>query len=434
MNQIKILQPHPTQQIILDHPARNKVIVCGRRFGKTILALAKMFEEGLSIPDSSFFYIAPFLNQAKQISWDLILKAYNNLPDDLKVKKDESALYVKFRDIKQQGISSIYVKGADYPESLKGSGLSGAVLDEYAKMKKIVLDEVVRPSLLDKKGWLLIIGTPQGYNHFYDLYNFALKEENKEDWAVFKYTTYDNPYIDKQEIDKLKKEMSEDFFAQEIMAEFKKFTGLIYKDFDRAIHLIDPIDISNMYKYRAIDCGAVHPFACLWIAVDGDDNWYIYREHNKAGQTMRYHAEFINNNSLGEQYIATYIDPSAKQAALDLGEYGIYTIPAINTVNPNDIEAGIMKIQEKLKKNPVTGKPKLFVFKHCENLIKEFEMYHWDEKKDQTMKPHPIKEMDDSLDSLRYFSNTYQPSRKKAPFEDYMEHTRQNNSNKFTGW
>ena len=407
--------------------------MCGRRFGKTVLALSRLFEEGLSTPDSSFFYVANTYTQAKMIAWNLLMKAYDNLPEILKVKKNESELFIKFKDIKQESVSTISVKGSDNPDSLRGVKLNGCVLDEYAIMKKNVYEEIMRPSLVDLKGWTWFIGTPKGRNHFFDLYNYALGQNN-EDWAAFHFTTYDNPYIPRSEIDKAKEQMQEDYFRQEFLAEFTTFSGLIYKDFKREVHTIGPIDVSMFQKYRSIDFGATHPFVCLWIAVDGDDNWYVYREHSKSNQTTRYHAEIINNNSLGENYIATYQDPSAKQLQLDLAEFGIYTIPANNAVNPNDVNAGIMKIQEHLKIQALTGKPKLFISKDCLCLIKCMENYSWDTDRENNLLNHPKKEADDEADSLRYFSNSYQKPKKIGNMEDWIEHTRDNNFSKFTGY
>lgn len=417
----------------MQNQARNKVINCGRRFGKTVLALAKIFEEGLSTPDSSFFYVAPTYKQAKMIAWEMIVKAYENLPEDLKVKKNESDLFIKFRDIEHKGISTIAVKGADYPDSLRGVRLNGCVLDEYATMKKNVYEEIIRASLIDMRGWCWFIGTPKGKNHFYDLYNFAL-QQNNEDWSAFHFTTYDNPFIPKDEIDKAKEQMNEDYFRQEFMAEFTSFSGLIYKDFKREINVIDPIDISLFQKYRGIDFGATNPFAVTWIAVDGDDNWYVYKEHYKANQTTKFHAELINNNSIGERYVATYQDPSAKQLQLDLAEFGIYTIPANNCTNINDNNSGILKIQEKLKVQPLTGKPKLFIFKNCENVIKEFESYQWDSDSENNLLNRPKKENDHLLDSLKYVMNSYSPRKTTRAVDEFFQNTKRTQSNRFTGY
>lgn len=399
------------------------------------MAIAKLLESALEnqINNNNYFYISPTYKQSKMIAWKMLFEAFSNLPIDLQIKKNESELYVELWNLNKNAKSMIAIKGADDPDSLRGVMLGGCVLDEYARMKKNVFDEIIRPALTDLRGWCWFISTPQGFNHFYDLYNLAQREP---DWAAFKFTTYDNPIIPKEEIDQAKKELNPDYFEQEFLAEFKRFTGLIYKDFDRQTHILDVIDITGMQLYRSIDFGTVHPFVCLWIAVDGDNNWYIYDEYYQSGQVIEHHAKIINNRSLKQNYIATYRDPSAKQLELELAQYNIYSIPAVNTVNSQDIEIGINKIQRQLKIQALTGKPKLFVLRHCENTIREFELYQWEEKKSDDKKTpnKPKKINDDAMDALRYFANTYLPVEKKSSMDLFLEDTNKEVKNKYTGY
>lgn len=365
---------------------------------------------------------------------DMLFTAYNNLPQDLRIKRNESELSIEFWDLKHEGKARISIKGADNPDSLRGVKLAGCVIDEYADIKKDVLDKIIRPALVDYNGWAIITGTPKGFNHFYDLFNFANKPENSNDWVTFHFTTYDNPYIDKKEIELAKKELNEDYFSQEFLGEFKKFTGLVYKDFDRKLHVIEPFDISNFSLYRSIDFGTINPFACVWIAVDGDDNWYIYDEHYQSEKMLEYHANIINSKSVGKDFICNYRDPSATQLELEFAKYGIYLTPAINVVNDANQGVGISKIQQHLKISPFSLKPKLFVFNTCVNTIIEFEKYHWEEQQDDAnFKNIPHKSNDHALDAIRYFANSYIASTHKSNFDKYLENIQENN-NSYTGY
>jgi len=408
--------------------------VCGRRFGKTTLAILKLVHNALNSTDGRFFYVAPTYSQAKMIAWGMLYKIFRQLPKELQVKKNESELYVEIRDVNGTGTSRVELKGADNPDSLRGVKLNGAILDEYADMKENVYQEIIRPALTDLRGWCWFVGTPKGFNHFHDVYKFALEPSN-EDWSAFKCTTYDNPYIPKEDIDLAGIELNEDFFSQEYMADFKKFTGLVYKDFDRTTHIVDNIDVSLFTKYRSIDFGTTNPFVCLWIAVDGDDNWFIYDEHYQPGWSLKQHAEVITSKSMGEEYMATYRDPSAKLLDIELPEFQIYPQAANNAVNPKDVEIGISKIQSQLKINPSTTQPKLFVFRHCENTIREFETYSWQPNKVDTNNLNvPIKKDDHAMDCVRYFSNTYIRNVVPDGFNQWKQEVTKHQGNKFTGY
>jgi hypothetical protein len=122
----------------------------------------------------------------------------------------------------------ISLKGSDRPDTLRGIGLSYVVLDEYASMKVEVWEQIIRPTLADVKGGALFIGTPAGKNHFYDIWQEA-KDEKKEDWEAFQYTSIDNPILDPEEIKTARDTMSTQAFRQEFEASFVSFTGGIFK-------------------------------------------------------------------------------------------------------------------------------------------------------------------------------------------------------------
>ena len=404
---VNVYTPHANQKKIIQSPARFKVIVCGRRFGKTTFALNTIFISALLKQNGTFWYIAPTYRQAKQIAWRMLVKMYHDNDKKLFFKApNESNLSL----IMHNG-TYIELKGADNEDSLRGVGLDGVVLDEMASIKPDVWETVAQPMLADSKGWAIFIGTPKGYNHFYDLYE---KAKVTPQWEAFHFTTYDNSHISGEEIDTHKNQMTEDYFAQEYMADFRKFTGLVYKHFERTRHVIDPFDIPSAWpKWRTIDAGYTNPFVCLWVAQDPETKFfYIYDEHYLAQQTTRYHSEIINGKSFGQYFRGTFIDPSAKQQLAELGQYGIYCMQAINVVGSSasdDYKTGISRISELLKPNPLNGLPQLYVFNTCRNVIKEFESYRWEEKRSgHGANEIPHKEDDHAMDSLRYLMNSMQ--------------------------
>jgi phage terminase large subunit-like protein len=123
----------------------------------------------------------------------------------------------------------ISLKGADRPETMRGVSLKFVVLDEYADMKPSVFEQILRPALADLKGKSLFIGTPMGRNHFYELYNYGEKNDDKE-YKSWHFTSFDNPLLDPKEIEAAKKSMSSFAFRTEFMASFEAASGGIFKE------------------------------------------------------------------------------------------------------------------------------------------------------------------------------------------------------------
>ncbi len=339
----------------------------------------------------------------------MLVNAYYQLPKELQRGKNESELWVEVGNN-----SRIELKGADNEDSLRGSGLDGMVIDEVASINhfKVLWEEVLRPALTDKKGWCMFIGTPKGYNHFYELWMKGQPgPQYDNDWISWQFTSYDNPYLDPKEIDKAKKELTVDAFAQEYLAEFKKHTGLIYKEFDRKIHVIEPKELPSYWQfYRSMDFGAVNPTACLWIAVDTQDNIYIFDEYYERGRTSKFNAETIVAKTK-HQILSTFGDPSAEQSQLDYAQYGIFVASAVKfyTDNQDWVKSGIDKVSQYIKLDSITQRPRLYVFNTCVNTIKEFETYAWQEQSTTVnSKEVPVKENDHLMDALRYFIGSYQ--------------------------
>lgn len=208
--------PHLNQSKIRNSNARFKVVVAGRRFGKTVFAINELINNALINPNTRNWYVAPTYRQAKEIAWKML---FYYLPQEFISKKNEVELSVDLI----QG-STITLKGADTPDSLRGVGLNYIVLDEYAQMKVEVWDEIIRPMLIDSKGAALFIGTPQGYNHFWKLYN---KEKDDTDYKSFHFRTIDNLAIDGMaaEVEKARQETDPIRFSQEYEANFEALVG-----------------------------------------------------------------------------------------------------------------------------------------------------------------------------------------------------------------
>ena len=211
----------PWQEEVFKDSTRFKVIAAGRRCGKSRMAAITLLIEALRCPaGSAVLYVAPTNGQARQIIWQVLM--------DLGREVIQNA-HINNQDITTINGATIYVRGADRPDTLRGVSLTYAVLDEVADIKPEAWEQVIRASLSDKKGRAMFIGTPKGRNWFYDLFRLGESAEDT-DWKSWHFTTKDNPLIDPTEIESAKKTLSTFAFKQEYMASFTNAGSDIFKE------------------------------------------------------------------------------------------------------------------------------------------------------------------------------------------------------------
>ena len=416
-------KPHKHQEMLHNDLHRYKVVVAGRRFGKSTFSRYEVLYKAIFGETGLYWIVNPTYRQGKQIHWHELKK---EIPREMVSYKNEQELSIHLING-----SRIEIKGADNEDSLRGIGLKGVVLDEAADQKQKTWWEIIRPTLLDSEGWAVFIGTPKGFNWFYDLYLMGQKGSKiyDKEWISYQYSSYDNPYIKKNEIEKAKKATDSDTFSQEYLANFKRYKFAIYSNFDRKTHVIEPFDIpfrSYFDIYRGIDFGyGAQPTVCLWIAVSGDnERWYVIDEYYEIKDTSDYHCGIILAKSA--QYpssLASFGDPANPQIMMDWAKRGVYITSASREGNTNLTEwvkTGIGVVQEKMKISAIDHKPSFFVFNHCENLIKEIESYRWKEESDGQVR-RPEKANDHGPDALRYFAISYRGRQRIEPQKDLKD-------------
>jgi phage terminase large subunit len=208
-------KPHLYQQDIISRLKRFSVLVCHRRFGKSTLMVNLLLKWALSAKRENWrgAYIAPFRAQAKIIAWDYLLHYSDPVPQK---KINISELTINFPNARLQ------LLGADYPDSLRGPYWDVVVFDEYAQIRPNCFSEIIRPALVDRKGWAIFIGTPKGHNHFYDLWNTSLKK-NKDDPenVAIMYKASQTNILDPVELEKTRANMSPEEYEQEFECSFE---------------------------------------------------------------------------------------------------------------------------------------------------------------------------------------------------------------------
>lgn len=225
-----ILFLHKKQMEVYQARSRFKVVVAGRRWGKTQLSKISIIKYA-RVRDRLIWYVAPSYRMAKQIMWPELIAA---LPKKWIAKINETTMTVRLVNG-----TRIELKGADNPDSLRGVGIHFLVMDEVQDIDPEAWTKVLRPTLASTGGHALFIGTPKAYNFLYELYTLGQKWENQASgtWMSWQFPTITSPFIPPEEIEAARADMDAKSFAQEFEASFETMSGRVYHPFDRAVHV-----------------------------------------------------------------------------------------------------------------------------------------------------------------------------------------------------
>lgn len=220
--------PRPQQEIIhagLDS-RRFSVVVAHRRMGKTVMAVNHLIRAAVCCTQSAprYAYVAPSFAQAKDIAWNYLWHFAGVIPG---VTANQSELRVDFA----HNGARIRLYGAENPERFRGLYFDGVVLDEYGLMPPHLFSEVLRPTLSDRQGWALFMGTPSGKNQFYDVAQVARKKhaENDPMWFFAEFKASATGAVAESELELARQQMTEDEYQQEYECSFEAAVkGAIY--------------------------------------------------------------------------------------------------------------------------------------------------------------------------------------------------------------
>jgi hypothetical protein len=395
---------------VYESPARFRVLVAGRRFGKTQLALVELLTATWEPHSRVAWYVAPSYRQAKRIAWER-LKSLLRAQAGLRINETELTMHFPSG-------SSVALKGADQYDSLRGNGLDFVVLDEFASMKPEVWPEVIRPALADRKGRALFIGTPQGHDHLYDRFQFAQADSgltgastpegktefagragvvagplNKE-WAAFHFTTIQGGNVTAEELASAASELDERLYRQEFEASFESTAlGLAYYAFSRTENV-------RPCRYRpgarliwSLDFN-VHPMCSVIAQRDGDNvevlDGLVLDNANTPLACQRFwdRVHPWRAGTPGPLQIEVYGDASGHQRrtcgtatdwnlirdffAQHVGSAVVHIKAA--TTNPG-VRDRVNLVNSKLLN--AAGERRLFIDPKCKELIRDFERVCW---------------------------------------------------------
>ena len=353
----------PQTKVIKDK-ARFRVLITGRRFGKTYLAINELAKFA-SKSKQKVWYVAPTYRQAKQIVWNELKQ---KLIDHKWVKNiNHSDLTFTLKNN-----STITLRGSDNENALRGVGIDFLVIDEFADVSKEAWYEVLRPTLSDKKGHALFCGSPRGFGNWsYELYK---QGETNKDWKSFQYTTLEGQQVSKEEIEQAKQDLDLRTFQQEYEATFVNYSGMIYYNFNRDKNLVEKYQKNSGVYHIGLDFN-IDPMSAV-VCVIENDRIYLIDEIQIYSSNTNEMCDEIRTRYKNKQ-IVVYPDPSARQRKTSAGgltdlailkNFG-FDVRCKNTAPL--VRDRINAVNSKLKN--VNGKNSLFIVKSCKNAIKSIE-------------------------------------------------------------
>lgn len=190
-------------------------LVCHRRAGKTVACVADLIDAALRCdkPNGRFAYVAPFFTQAKDVAWTYVKQLCAPIPG---IEVNESELRVDF----PHNRARVRLYGADNADRMRGLYFDGLVLDEPADMRPSVWGEVVRPTLSDRQGWAVFIGTPKGHNEFHDRYIEATERKPAE-WFSMVLRADESGLLPESELADARSTMTAEQYEQEYLCSFE---------------------------------------------------------------------------------------------------------------------------------------------------------------------------------------------------------------------
>ena len=389
---------------------RFRVVIAGRRFGKTHLSVRELCKAA-SQPDKEIWYCAPTYKQAKMIVFKKLRKKLVSLRWVSKINETSLSFELK-------NGSTISLKGADNYDSLRGVGLDFLVMDEFADIDPEAWFETLRPTLADKMGRALFIGTPKGMNWAKDLYDMA--EEYPEEWASFQYTTEDGGNVSIEEIEAARRTLDEKTFNQEFRATFETFSGRVFYAFNRALNC-KAYTGALPYEILIGTDFNIDPMSAV-VAVRNGDVLHIIDEIRMMGSNTDELVEEIRNR-YPTQRIVAFPDPAGGQRKTSAGGKTDHTIlrNAGFTVKSHNstssVRDGINAVNSKLSSS--SGVITLFVDPKCKYVIECLEKQTY---KTGTSIPDKASGFDHMNDALRYMVEYLFPIRqpvKEMPIKTF---------------
>ena len=306
-------KPRPLQKEIHKSLTRFNVLVCHRRFGKTVLTVNELIKQCLQckLPRPRYYYIAPTYSMAKRIAWDYLKYYTSVLP---KMEYHETELRA---DLPNGG--RIQLLGCERPQTLKGLYMDGVVLDEVAQMPPKMWTEVIRPALSDRKGFMVAIGTPQGHNSFFELYNHGLHDEN---WYAKSFKASETKIVDEEELAAAKSMMPPEIYEAEYECSFESSAiGAIYsQSLAKADNegRITKVPYDSTVKVDTYWDLGMRDKTAIWFVQQKGSAIHLIDYFEDSGESLEYYASVLDER--GYIYDTHYLPHDANVREIGTGK------------------------------------------------------------------------------------------------------------------
>lgn len=380
------------QQSVADDPHRFKVVIAGRRFGKTFLSIRQLCWEA-RIPNREIFYITSSYRAAKMIVWKPLKRRLQDLRWARKINESELSITLK-------NGTTISLKGSENPDSLRGPSLAYVVIDEVADVDPELFFEVIRPALADQEGGALFIGTPKGKSNWaYDLY--TMQEEHPDSWRSWQFTTIEGGRVTEKEIESAKTELDARTFRQEFLATFETFEGRVAWAFEREHNIRPAPEYSSKDQLIVGVDFNVSPITAA-IMIRRGDSLHVIDEIVMHSSNTQELVDELKNRYSGYKIYA-YPDPAGRQRKTSAGgqtdftilQNGGFVVKAPNS--HNSVKDRINSLNSRLCSSD--GIRHLFISPQCKYTIESLEKFCY---KEGTQIPDKDSGFDHIFDALSY--------------------------------
>ena len=386
---------------------RFRVLVSGRRFGKTYLCITEMMKYATQI-NKKIWYVAPTFKMAKEIVW-------SNLKDMLSQFNwieniNESNMTIT---IKKTG-SKISLKGCDNYDGLRGVGLDFLILDEFADIEEKAWTEVLRASVSDTEGDVLMCGSPKGYGNW--SYRMYLKgQQGDTEWDSFQFTTLQGGMVTEEEIEQAKQDIDIRTFRQEFEGTFENYAGSVYYNF----HPVESVVKKEIDWTKPLHIGMdfnVDPMSACVGQIEKDKIFFLDEVIIYSSNTDEM-VEEIRNRYGTKIPIFIYPDPASRQRKTSAGgrtDLSILQNAGFKVkckLKHPAVRDRINAVNSKLKDS--NGNRHIFVSQSCKTIVKGLQRQIY---KENTNIPDKEDGFDHMNDAIGYMIDFLKPLTTQAVF------------------
>jgi len=388
-------KPREHQKAVHKNLKRFNVLVCHRRFGKTVLCINELLKKAMqnTLSRPRYYYLAPTYSMAKRTAWDYLKEYTNVLPN---VTYHETELRADLPNG-----ARIQLLGCERPDSLRGLYIDGVVLDEVAQMPPRLWTEIIRPALSDREGFMIAIGTPQGHNSFHQLYDHAM---HQDDWYAETFKASDTNIISELELNEAKALMPEEIYDAEFECSFDSAAiGSIYaKGIAKAEEekRITKVPYELGIKVNTFwDLGMADKTA-IWFVQQKGSAFHIIDYYEDSGESLEFYATVLDEKKY--IYDTHYLPHDATVRELGTGVSRLETAQSLgmrtSIVPKLSVEDGINAVRMVLSRC-------WFDHEKTKHGLDALRQYRWATTERGELKNKPVHDWTShASDAFRYFS------------------------------